>query len=55
MYYAMVALKELPQSRTHLRETIVPIVLFITFGSTFAHVRSLSPSHSPLASPSIPS
>ena len=39
VYYAMVALKKLPQSRTHLRETIVPVVLFITFASTFAHVR----------------
>lgn len=41
--YAMVALRELPDSREHLRRVIVPVVLFIAFSSTVAHVRLLPP------------
>lgn len=42
--YAMVALRELPEDRIHLRRVIVPVVLFIAFASTIAHVRSPLPS-----------
>lgn len=43
LYYAMLALHELPEDRAHLREVIVPIVLFMIFASTLAHVRPPSP------------
>lgn len=39
IYYAQVALRELPEDRTALRNAIVPIVYFIAFSSTLAHVR----------------
>ena len=47
VYYAMVAERELPESREHLRKVVVPVVLFIAFSSTIAHVRPLSSSATP--------
>ncbi|KAM0748745.1 hypothetical protein T439DRAFT_328008 [Meredithblackwellia eburnea MCA 4105] len=37
VYYALLAVKELPDSREHLRSIILPVVLFIAFSSTVAH------------------
>lgn len=42
MYYAQLAIKELPAEREHLRTIILPVVLFVALSSTIVHVRSLS-------------
>lgn len=36
----MVALRQLPEDRVHLRAVIAPIVYFMCLASTIAHVRS---------------
>lgn len=63
IYYVMVCLRELPESRTHLREVIVPVVLFLVFASTVVHVSFIltfalsqvySPSYCDLQGVSIP-
>lgn len=37
LYYAMVAMRELPEEREHLRQIVAPIVIFMGFGSIVAH------------------
>lgn len=36
-YYAMAALREIPEERTQLREVITPIVFIIILGSVVVH------------------
>lgn len=52
--YALLAVRELPDDRVHLRAVIVPVVFFVALASTIAHVRLLPasiPSFDPNRSP----